>query len=45
MTPADSDYGRLWQIVNDNNSSNRYNQYQKTTSRPIPVIVLTPQRP
>ena len=45
VTPADSDYGRLWQIVTDNNSSNRYNQYQKATSRPIPVIVLTPQRP
>ena len=47
VTPADSDYGRLRQIVNDNNRSYcmRYNQYLKATSRPFPVIVLTPQRP
>jgi F420H(2)-dependent quinone reductase len=40
VLPADPDYARLWQIVNDNNS-NRYSNYQKMTSRPIPVIVLS----
>ena len=42
VLPGDPDYARLWQIVNDN-SSNRYNTYQKLTSRPIPVIVLRPR--
>jgi len=37
----DPEYPRLWQIVNQNNQ-NRYTEYQKRTSRPIPVIVLTP---
>jgi deazaflavin-dependent oxidoreductase (nitroreductase family) len=41
VLPDDPDYGRLWQIVNENNS-NRYAGYQEKTSRPIPVIVLTP---
>ena len=40
VLPDDHDYARLWQIVNDNNS-NRYRGYQKMTSRPIPVIVLS----
>ena len=40
VLPDDHDYARLWQIVNDNNS-NRYSGYQKKTSRPIPVIVLS----
>ena len=39
--PSDPDYSRLWQIVNRNNA-NRYAAYQKKTSRPIPVVVLTP---
>jgi deazaflavin-dependent oxidoreductase (nitroreductase family) len=39
--PGDPDYDRLWDIVNDNNS-NRYRAYQSRTSRPIPVVVLTP---
>ena len=39
---GDPDYQRLWQIVNKNNQ-NRYNEYQKKTSRPIPVVVLTPK--
>ena len=42
VLPGDPDYARLWQIVNDN-ISNRYNTYQKLTSRPIPVIVLRPR--
>ena len=40
---GDPDYQRLWQIVNKNNQ-NRYNEYQKKTSRPIPVVVLAPKR-
>ena len=41
VLPDDPDYARLWQIVNKKNS-NRYEVYQKKTSRPIPVVVLTP---
>jgi deazaflavin-dependent oxidoreductase (nitroreductase family) len=41
VLPNDPDYARLWQIVNENNG-NRYQAYQRRTSRPIPVIVLTP---
>jgi deazaflavin-dependent oxidoreductase (nitroreductase family) len=41
VLPDNPDYARLWQIVNKNNS-NRYEAYQKKTSRPIPVVVLTP---
>jgi F420H(2)-dependent quinone reductase len=40
--PDDPDYPRLWRIVNKNNQ-NRYIEYQKRTSRPIPVVVLTPK--
>jgi F420H(2)-dependent quinone reductase len=42
VLPQDPDYARLWQIVNKNNQ-NRYTEYQKRTSRPIPVVVLTPK--
>ncbi|MDX1880462.1 nitroreductase family deazaflavin-dependent oxidoreductase [Mycolicibacterium sp. 141076] len=38
----DPDYARLWQIVNKNNA-NRYAGYQKRTTRPIPVVALTPR--
>jgi F420H(2)-dependent quinone reductase len=41
LEPSDPDYERLWKIVNDNNKD-RYSAYQKQTTRPIPVIVLTP---
>lgn len=41
VLPDDPDYARLWQIVNKNNA-NRYEAYQKKTTRPIPVVVLTP---
>jgi len=40
VLPEDPDYARLWQIVNKNNA-NRYENYQRRTSRPIPVIVLS----
>ena len=39
---GDPDYQRLWQVVNKNNQ-NRYNEYQKKTSRPIPIVVLAPK--
>jgi deazaflavin-dependent oxidoreductase (nitroreductase family) len=37
----DPDFARVWKLVNDNNS-NRYDGYQKRTTRPIPVIALLP---
>ena len=43
VVPGDTEYARLWQIVNKNNG-NRYAAYQEKTSRPIPVVVLTPQK-
>ena len=42
VLPDDGDYDRLWQIVNKNNA-NRYQSYQRRTSRPIPVFVLSPR--
>ncbi|MGO9508450.1 MAG: nitroreductase family deazaflavin-dependent oxidoreductase [Mycobacterium sp.] len=42
VLPDNPDYARMWQIVNKNNG-NRYVAYQKKTSRPIPVVVLTPK--
>jgi deazaflavin-dependent oxidoreductase (nitroreductase family) len=39
--PDDSDYPRLWQLVNKNNAD-RYTGYQTRTSRPIPIFALTP---
>jgi deazaflavin-dependent oxidoreductase (nitroreductase family) len=41
VEPSDPDYDRLWKIVNDNNGD-RYTAYQERTSRPIPLVVLTP---
>lgn len=40
VTPDDGEYRRLWEIVNKNNA-NRYNGYQRRTSRTIPIFVLT----
>jgi len=43
VAPDDPDYARLWQIVNNmRGNKDRYIGYQKRTSRPIPVIRLTP---
>ena len=42
VPPESAEYARLWQIVNKNNA-NRYENYQKRTKRPIPVIRLTPK--
>lgn len=36
----DPDYARLWKLVNDKNR-NRYDAYQKKTTRQIPVVALT----
>lgn len=41
ILPDDPDYPRLWDIVNKNNAD-RYIAYQKKTTRPIPIIALTP---
>jgi F420H(2)-dependent quinone reductase len=41
VSPGDPGYERLWQLVNDRNHD-RYRGYQAKTSRPIPVVVLTP---
>jgi deazaflavin-dependent oxidoreductase (nitroreductase family) len=41
VEPTDPDYDRLWKIVNSNNHD-RYSAYQKLTTRPIPVVVVTP---
>jgi deazaflavin-dependent oxidoreductase (nitroreductase family) len=41
IEPSDPDYERLWKIVNDNNRD-RYAAYQQQTSRPIPVVAITP---
>lgn len=40
VTPADADYARLWGIVIAKNKN--YTAYQEATSRPIPLVVLTP---
>lgn len=42
VLPDDPDYQRLWQITNKNNAD-RYAEYQKKTTRPIAVVVLTPR--
>ncbi len=42
LRPEDPEYERLWKIVNENNKD-RYTAYQKQTTRPIPVVVLTPR--
>lgn len=42
VLPDDPDYARLWRTVNVNNA-NRYDAYQRRTTRPIPVVVLTPR--
>jgi F420H(2)-dependent quinone reductase len=41
--PDDPDYERLMALCNANNS-NRYAAYRKRTDRPIPVVVITPER-
>ena len=38
---SDPEYERLWKLVNDNNRD-RYTAYQQQTSRPIPIVAVTP---
>ena len=42
VEPSDPDYERLWKLVNQNNHD-RYTGYQQRTTRPIPVIAITPR--
>lgn len=41
IKPSDADYERLWKLVNEKNRD-RYTAYQERTTRPIPVVALTP---
>ncbi len=41
LGPEDTDYGRLWKIVDEANHD-RYSAYQEQTRRPIPIVVVTP---
>lgn len=44
VTRDDPEFKRLWEIVNDmKGNKDRYNGYQKRTTRAIPVIKLTPE--
>jgi F420H(2)-dependent quinone reductase len=40
---GEEDYARLWGLVNQVNRG-RYDRYQAKTSRPIPLVRLTPAR-
>jgi deazaflavin-dependent oxidoreductase (nitroreductase family) len=42
VLPGDPDRDRLWALVNRHNF-NRYANYQALTSRPIPIVVLSPR--
>ena len=41
VEPGATEYERFWELVNKNNRG-RYKAYQEKTSRPIPVVALTP---
>lgn len=41
IEPSDPDYEREWKLVNQNNHD-RYTAYQQQTTRPIPVVAITP---
>jgi F420H(2)-dependent quinone reductase len=41
VEPSDPDHERLWKLVNAGNRD-RYDAYQRKTTRPIPVVALTP---
>jgi deazaflavin-dependent oxidoreductase (nitroreductase family) len=42
VTPDDSDYTRLWLLVNSINGT-RYDSYQSLTDRPIALVALDPR--
>ncbi len=41
VTAQDPAYQVLWRLVNANNRD-RYEEHQRATSRPIPLVVITP---
>jgi deazaflavin-dependent oxidoreductase (nitroreductase family) len=41
IEPSDPSYERVWKLVNAHNRD-RYSAYQQKTTRPIPVIAITP---
>lgn len=41
VEPSNPDHARLWKLVNENNGD-RFEAYQRQTTRPIPVVVITP---
>lgn len=41
IEPSDPNYERVWKVVNANNRD-RYTAYQQQTTRPIPVVAITP---
>jgi deazaflavin-dependent oxidoreductase (nitroreductase family) len=41
VTSDDPDYPRLWGLMNATNH-NRYDDYQSKTTRPIPLVVVSP---
>ncbi|MGA3058445.1 MAG: nitroreductase family deazaflavin-dependent oxidoreductase [Candidatus Limnocylindrales bacterium] len=41
VSKGNPDYDRLWRLVNDSNKD-RYDEYQKKTTRPIPLVVVRP---
>ncbi len=41
IVPGDPDYARLWALVNKVNH-HRYEGYQRRTTRPIPLVAVTP---
>lgn len=43
VLPEDPDYARLWKLCDEKNAG-RYSAYQRLTSRPIPVVRLSPSR-
>jgi deazaflavin-dependent oxidoreductase (nitroreductase family) len=44
VLPDDPEYARLWKLC-DGSNAGRYSAYQAKTSRPIPVVRLTPTSP
>jgi deazaflavin-dependent oxidoreductase (nitroreductase family) len=43
VSPDDPEFPRLWKLVNNmRGNKDQYIKYQQRTTRPIPVVVLTP---
>ena len=41
VEPPDPEHARMWTVVNQNNKD-RYSAYQEKTTRPIPIVALSP---